>query len=139
MKGIIILLFVCGLFSCKPQTKATHENWAEFYKDSTFLEVEGNLLEDWSQTDRRIYGQAHARMSRCMYIQHDTLSWDIKNGAEIRISENIYDYLTTIWHLDNLKLKTDTVYEIRKNTQAGGYFVTRKDLPEDMGLIKIQP
>lgn len=103
------------------------------------LKVEGNDLNlptEWLKVNPIIYRRALHRMNSCLTIKNDTLYWEIQNGAEVKISENIYNYITYLWKYSNAKLKSDTSYEIRKNIQDGGYIITLKNY-QDSTLIKI--
>lgn len=122
------IIFLVGVFSCTSGGKKT--NWTEIYQDSAFLNIEGGRLENLfieAKVDRSVYYRALQRMNRGLSIQNDTFCWNIENGAEVKISENIYDYITLQWRLDNEKLKSDTIYEIRISAEDSIYFVAPKN------------
>lgn len=71
------------------------------YQDSVFWGFDGDLTDPrviWDHMD--VYLSAHDRMMKCVYLKNQRLAWDIKSGSEIKISENIYKYLT-----DAMKMK----------------------------------
>lgn len=131
------IFFVLGLFACKSKTEKMNENLTEFFRDSVFLNIEGGNLDNLfmeGRVNHKIYYQAVRRLNRGVSVQGDTLYWSIKNGAEVKVSENIYDYITFVWKLGNKNLRTDKNYEIRKGIEDGVYFVTRKDASEKIGV-----
>lgn len=126
----IVILSVFGIFSCKPRAEKDEINWTKVYRDSVFLSIPvGDLDELFSvgQVDQNIYFQAVGRIKKGLTIKNDTLYLNIKNGAEVKISENLYAYFQKRIMSDNRKLKTNPDYEIRQSLLDGSYFVTRKD------------
>lgn len=75
------------------------------YTDSTFLECEGNLEYPWVM-DRQlgVYMAAHKRMTRHLRFD-DTLIWNFSSN-DVKVSENIYEYITGCWQYDNELLKS---------------------------------
>lgn len=116
-------------------------NASEFYKDSVFLEIKGgdlNALFFEGKVDPKIYYPAIRRIRRYMSLENDTIRINLKSGAEIKISENIFDYLRSGIMQDNRRVLTDTNYEVRINTLDGGYNVCRKDMQDGyVGLKKL--
>lgn len=143
-------IFTCAIMviSClsackeKPSGKGVSRlNATELYKDSVFLEIKGgdlNALFFESKVDPKIYYPAVNRIRRYMSLENDSIRINLKSGAEIKISENIFDYLRSGIMQDNRRVLTDTNYEVRINTLDGGYNVCRKDMPNGyIGLKKL--
>lgn len=57
----------------------------------------------WGDVDT--YLAALARMNRYLYVEDNRLKWDVMNGAELNISENIYEYVTCSWKATNSQLE----------------------------------
>lgn len=107
---VIIVFFIPILFSCKTSIKETDINWEEIYKDSVFLNIEGGDLEQLfieAKVNHAVYYQAVKRMEKGLSVKDDTLYLKIRNGAEIKISENIYDYVSFMIRLENRKRKNE--------------------------------
>ena len=61
-------------------------------------------------------------MRRHLHFEGDTLSWDFKSAEEIKVSENIYEYVTWSWSYDNNLLRTgDYVLSV----EADGYYMVK--------------
>lgn len=98
--------------------------YAQMYKDSTFLNIEGDLIYPeiiWGNVD--VYIPAFKRMMRHLKIKNNLLIWDFKSGAELNVSENIYHYVTAVWKRQNIKLETGE-YEI--DLYEDGYRIISK-------------
>lgn len=104
--GILLLIGVSG---CSEDEKGSEMfSIRQFYADSIFLGIEGNLNEPeiiWGNVDT--YLAALARMNRYLYVEDNRLKWDVMNGAELNISENIYEYVTCSWKATNNRLEED--------------------------------
>ena len=104
-------------------TPAVYGNLTEFYQDSVYLSFEGNLHEPeviWGHQD--IYVPAYERMRQHLHFEGDTLNWDFKSAEEIKVSENIYEYVTWSWSYDNNLLRTgDYVLSV----EADGYYMVK--------------
>ena len=109
----ICLLGMLGFISCESgkvkntNTTKAFGSLAEFYQDSVYLSFEGNLHEPeviWGHQD--IYVPAYERMRRHLHFEGDTLNWDFKSAEEIKVSENIYEYVIWFWSYDNNLLRT---------------------------------
>lgn len=123
---------VLSLSACRPKGTGEGSRWADAYRDSAFLAIEGGDLELLfleAKVNHRVYSRAVERIHRGLRVQGDTLYLSIRNGAEVKVSKNIYDYVAHMVALNNRRLKTDTLYEIRQEPGTNGYFVTRKDAP----------
>ena len=115
---VISILAFMILYNCKksepeaikaPATQLTQTDpdyYLELYKDSTFLGFEGNLMDPpviWE--NQNVYIPAFERMIRHVKIENNLLTWDFKSAAELKISQNIYDYLTPLWNRMNKRVK----------------------------------
>lgn len=66
----------------------------EFYKDSVYLCIEGNLLEPeiiWGSVN--IYMQALRRIHRHAYVKDNQLYYEFRTAEEARVSQNLFDYI----------------------------------------------
>lgn len=103
------------------------------YKDSIFLRIEGDLREPqniWkSDTIYAIYVRAVERMYQHVFAENGYIRWNITQGREIKISENIFLYITEEWRRDNERIKTGK-YELRRDLSSKGLFAIPKDAPE---------
>ena len=78
----------------------------KFYADSSFLEIQGDLNDPhviWGNV--KTYLPAFERMKRYLYVENNRLRWDVVSGAELNISENIYDYVVRCWEGMNRQLE----------------------------------
>lgn len=100
------------------------------YKDSVFLFIEGDLLRQpqniWDYYD--IYVRAVNRLYQHAFPKNGYIKWNVTRGREIKISENIFFYITNEWRMDNQKIKTGK-YELRRDLIGGGLFAVPKDEP----------
>lgn len=126
MKNKAIIFIFLGIFclfttSCKKKvltdennkksevTTTQKQSYAELYHDSVYLTCEGNLLEHeviWK--NQKIYVPAYIRMKRHLKFNDNRLVWDFTNAAELKVSQNIYDYVTTLWTCFNQQLAAGT-------------------------------
>ena len=77
----------------------------EMYADSVFLGFEGDLFYPeiiWGNVD--VYLSAFDRMKAHLKVKDDRLTWDFRRGADLNISENIYEYVIGVWQRQNEKL-----------------------------------
>ena len=92
-------------------------NITEMYIDSVFLGFEGDLIYPeviWGNVDT--YLRAFERMKAHLKLKDGALVWNIKNGDELNISENIFEYVTGWWSRQNEKLNSgDYKLEIQGN------------------------
>lgn len=113
---------------------AEYGNLAEYYRDSVYLECEGNLIEPeviWAHQD--VYVPAYERMRRHLHFEGDTLNWDIKNAAEVKVSQNIYDYVIDGWRQANEQLRSGDYYLFLDDDCYYGVFPKNKsNLFKDM-------
>lgn len=100
--------------------------------DSVYLEIKGDLYGImWN--DDEILAKAAERMGKHLSIENNRFKWDVENGKEVRVSENIFEYLISIWKDNNEKLQIGK-YEIWQH-EIGRYFV-RPLKPDGKNPIK---
>lgn len=102
------------------------------YADSTFLVIEGNLLEPevvWSNI--AAFVRAGDRLEQHLFVENGFFKWNVDKGADIKISENIFQHFLYIWKEANKKLKTGN-YEIRNI--GGRKFAVPKNVPKAPSL-----
>lgn len=134
--GIIFFMTVV-LFSCRSQCGREVVDWAERYRDSVFIDLGNGDLEVRfleGKVDGSLYSRAAARVLKTPRIQGDTLYLPIKNGAEVKVSENVYRYIVDVVRSGNRLLRTDTSYGIRMALPDSTYFVTRKSARFDWAV-----
>lgn len=99
------------------------------YKDSIFLRLEGDL--ERLPIDREhywIYSRASNRVNQHLYVENGRIKCNIHRGIEIKISENVFFYLSKVCDMENEKLESGK-FEIRRYKPTGFYFAIRKDKP----------
>lgn len=104
---VISMFGGCGNNDLVDFTNNGEEYYAQFYADSAYLEFEGDpgdLLVIWPNMS--IYAPAYERMRKHLKLKDNILTWDIKNAATIRISDNIFNYITNAWKQDNAQLES---------------------------------
>lgn len=134
--GIIFFMTVV-LFSCRSQSGREVVDWAERYRDSVFIDLGNGDLEVRfleGKVDGSLYSRAAVRVLKTPRIQGDTLYLPIKNGAEVKVSENVYRYIVDVVRSGNRLLQTDTSYGIRMALPDSTYFVTRKSARFDWAV-----
>lgn len=108
---IIQIFMISLLISCEQEINQTENlfiSYEEMYKDSVLLSIEGDLTDPtilWNNMS--IYSFACERMHRHLFIDtiFNQLKWDFNNSSDLKISENIYNYITNCWVDDNKTLK----------------------------------
>ena len=50
--------------------------------------------------------RALTRMERHHTILNNQFVWNMKNGAQVKISDNLYDFIIRWWERENARLKT---------------------------------
>ncbi len=121
-----ICFFVCLGFmfvACNSSKIETNTGDKVSYKDSVFLQIEGDLNHPdviWGAKD--IWVKALARMECHKRVLDNQFVWNVKNGSQIKISENIYVYIIRWWERQNKKLETGK-YKIER-IENGRYFVS---------------
>lgn len=125
-----ILLFIC-LFLLGIENTYSMDKRQGAEVDSIFLETNGSLylVENYRVKENLdILKMAERRMEKHKYVSEGRFKWDITRGREVKISENIFVYITGEWRKDNEKIKTGK-YELRRDLIGGGLFAVPKDEP----------
>lgn len=113
------------------------------YRDSIFLRIEGDLVREpqniWeNRIVYSIYVRAVERLYQHIFPVNGYIKWNVMRGREVKISENIFVYITDEWRKDNEKIKTGK-YELRRDLSSGGLFAVPKDEPfESRGWERIE-
>ncbi|MBO4957447.1 hypothetical protein [Butyricimonas sp.] len=95
------------LYSCQSDKIETYVGEKISYKDSIFLDIQGNLNHpDTMRRHADTWERALARMERHHTILDNQFVWNMKNGAQVKISDNLYDFIIRWWERQNKKLKT---------------------------------
>lgn len=103
----VIACFATVIVGCNENQHSPEISYTALYADSAYLGFEGNLLRPLViQQNYDTYLAAYARMSRHLKIEDNHLSWDFTSAEELKISQNIYDYVTSFWEYDNNVLKS---------------------------------
>lgn len=100
--------------------------------DSVYLEIKGDLYGIMPYDDQTL-AKAAERMEKHLSIENNRFKWDIKSGKDVRVSENIFQYLTRIWKDNNKKLQTGA-YEIWQH--ENGRYLVRPLKPDGENSIK---
>lgn len=113
------------------------------YRDSVYLVIKEDLtnedsLDTYIHRNWPVYSQAHHRFVQNLYVKDHKLAWDIKTGAEIKISENIFEYLVKQTVYNNEVNLPSGDYEIRIYKKDGCYYVVGKKLSME-GFRKLPP
>ena len=91
--------------SCTPSAheRTYHE---QLYADSLFITCEGDLNRPGViEQQETAYMKACQRMTRHLRYG-DSLSWDF-TAKELKVSDDVYDYLTGCWRHENSLLRGD--------------------------------
>ena len=109
-------LFILSLASCLNQQQAalTPEQLLETYKDSAFLAIDGDLYNPeliWGEV--HIYLPAFNRLFRHSRIENNQIVLDVTSGKQVRISENIFEYVRESFELQN-KTARETKRKIKR-------------------------
>lgn len=109
-------LFILSLASCLNQKQAalTPEQLLETYKDSAFLAIDGDLYNPeliWGEV--HIYLPAFNRLFRHSRIENNQIVLDVTSGKQVRISENIFEYVRESFELQN-KTARETKRKIKR-------------------------
>lgn len=135
---LLLLLCICfiGQENCQAQKQIS-------YQDSVYLIIKGNMsnmdsvgVNIWNNLS--IYNRAYNRFIHHLYVKDNKLVWNIKKGADIKISENIYQYLNYCFTYDNEVNLPSGEYEIRIDEKDNCYYVIPKKTPME-GYRRIQP
>lgn len=100
------LVVLATVLSCRSDKIETYTGEKISYKDSVFLEIKGDLnYPDVIWGGKDVWIQALVRMERHQRIVDNRFVWNVQNGAQIKISENIYEYIVRWWGRENKKLE----------------------------------
>lgn len=82
-------------------------SYATLYADSVYLGFEGDLNNPRVIDEHLdVYLLAHQRMLNHLKFNNNLLSWDVQDGADLKISDNIYNYLIDCWNQENQLLQS---------------------------------
>lgn len=129
------LIFVTFLTGCQKDENLVNRNdlpqarssATSNYADSLYLAIEGNLNEPdviWKNVD--VYYAALHRMRSFLSAKDNRLSWEIQKGEEIKISENIFLYVTKAWKRQN-ELLASGDYELVFTNECYGISLKNHD------------
>ena len=111
--SIVYILLLCA--SCSYFSKNRANDIERMNKDSVFLDIKGNLLEEpsllWKNKD--VYDKALERMEKHLSIVNGRFKWDITSGKSINVSENLYDYIVQYWNHENSLLEDEDYMILR--------------------------
>lgn len=124
MKTLIYRMGIAFLAICfiGCENSMTDEiSYSALYADSLELKCGGNMRIPMDQSENwDTYLPAHRRMIRHLKYKDNLLSWDF-TAKDLKISENIYDFVTECWMQENDRLKTGE-YTIK--FVENGYIIT---------------
>lgn len=106
--------------------------YSELYADSLFLEIKGDIREPeviWGNVDT--YMQAFKRMERHLSSKDGFITWDFSKASELKISDNIYDYVIEFIESKNDKLKENISRAAFSDTTSRPHFF------DDIEYVKI--
>lgn len=103
----LIATFVCYFTIVLVGCEKSNENvdasyYAQLYADSAFLQIKGDIREPeviWANVET--YSCAFRRIERHLISKDGLVSWDFQNASELKISENIYDYIINFLNNNN--------------------------------------
>lgn len=130
--------FTLFLIGCRNKnTNKQYNSFSAFYADSVFLRIEGNLNDPniiWS--NKKVFIQAVSRLRNHCYLQDSLIKWDFKNAEEVKISDNIVEYVTRGWTIQNQMVKSG---EFEFWNIDGTFVPLRKDKTEHSADAKPMP
>ena len=99
--GVLGICLINEVYAQKVETKEE-----TCLSDTVFLKIEGDLNDlQVMRPNLDIYYKAQRRMENYLFVEDNQLQWNIKNGAEIYISENIFQFVCNKWNRDNELIK----------------------------------
>ncbi|WP_368243073.1 hypothetical protein [Butyricimonas sp. RTP31003st1_G1_RTP31003_210430] len=122
----ITLSLLC-LGGCEKAMLDNNLSYASLYADSVYLSFDGNL-NDPRVIDANLdeYMQAYRRLTKHLTYKEGFLSWDLDSASQVKVSQNIYDYLIGCWKYDNTLLASG---EYKLDLVADGYRIMPKEIP----------
>ena len=123
----VTLWSVLCLIGCEKSMLDNNLSYASLYADSVYLSFDGNL-NDPRVIDANLdkYMQAYRRLTKHLTYKEGFLSWDLDSAPEVKVSQNIYDYLIGCWKYDNTLLASG---EYKLDLVADGYRIIPKEIP----------
>lgn len=121
----ITLSLLC-LGGCEKAMLDNNLSYASLYADSVYLSFDGNL-NDPRVIDANLdeYMQAYRRLTKHLTYKEGFLSWDLDSASQVKVSQNIYDYLIGCWKYDNTLLASG---EYKLDLVADGYRIIPKEI-----------
>ena len=104
---IFIITLISGCNQSVKEEILDRQKTFEMYADSVYLVFEGDLFYPeiiWGNVD--VYLSAFNRMKAHLKVKDGRLTWDFERGADLNISENIYEYVTGVWQRQNKQLNS---------------------------------
>lgn len=107
--GCILLTAAMGCRTIKNASGLPANFFAERYADSVYLEVKGDLYDPVIiYGNIEIYLRAFRRMESHLKFEDNAFKWDYKTAKDLKISENIFNYVTECYEILNSRLKNGT-------------------------------
>ena len=124
---LCMVFFTILVIGCE-NTSVNEVSYSALYADSLELKCDGNMWLPYDQEENwNTYLPAHERMIRHVKFEDNQLSWDF-TARDLKISDNIYDFVVDCWRQENLKLKTGKfILKMIEN----GYFIAPIDKKEN--------
>lgn len=98
--------FAAGCKSERPTGAAQEQVTGVENADTAFLSIEGDLNEYpallWR--NQETYLKAFERLESRVRIEDNRFVWDFKTAEEMRMSQNLFDYILSIWKDYNERL-----------------------------------
>lgn len=107
MKPFLIYVFLYLFLSCGNDKIKDNAGNLISYRDSVFLEIEGNLNYPdtiWGAKDTWI--KALGRLERHLKVENNLLEWNVKDERQINMGENVFHFIIEMWKRENAKLRT---------------------------------
>ena len=121
------ILLELGIFIVQPKKNPQLYPVGGKYQDSTFLFINGNLnIPTVAAANAYTFVKAQERVERYLYIRNNRYEWKDISAPELRISDNIFDYIVDMRERENDRLATGK-YVIRRLRLNGRYYTLRKD------------
>ena len=106
---ITILMMSCEKNDLDNCNTIQENLFSQLYVDSAYLEIEGNLYDPeiiWGNVD--VYLSAFERMQSHLKFKDNHLYWDFERASDIKVSENIYNYVIDNWKSKNEMINAGT-------------------------------
>lgn len=99
--------------------------------DTSFLELEGDFNEnpDLLWANQEIYLKALNRLESRIRIENNQFVWDFKSAEEMHMSEDLYNYIISIWlHYNERLLSGKEEIYIHKGGHYGLRWKNKKEI-----------